>query len=757
MPKFIGQSLLRREDQPLVTGKGQYAGDINLPGMLHVAVVRSIHPHARINATQLDQARQSPGVVGAFALADLPEIKSALNDPVPPGLEGHPRPVLAGDKVRYVGEPIAVVVADTQANARDAADAVDIDYTPLDGVGDVETAQRPGAGVLYENLGINVVGHVQRGFGDIHSAFNASDIVAVRGTFRFGRVIGGYMEPRATAATVDSDSGRLTLWTSTQWVYGVRDRIATILGLDKARIRVLAPDVGGAFGAKGQVYPEEILLAALAMRLQRPVRWVATRTEDTQATGQSHGDVAEAEIAANRDGTLRGLRVRLQHDLGAYAGASMGQSDNILSHVVSAYRLPALDAESTLVHTNTVPTGFIRGGGREMGNFVIERMMDLLAHELDLDPAEVRRRNLIDAAQMPYDTGFKRMGTRPMVYDGGDYQQLLEKALDAVGYREARQRQSAGERIGVGVACCVESAGIQQPEPATIRIQPDGQVHAYLGSTPGGQGHRTTFAQVVAEHMNWPVERVQIFVGDSDSVANSSNTAGSRSALEVGNAAAAVAREARRLLVERAQNALEAHPADISVGPTGAAVRGAPENTVELGSLVADGFEAQETFQSSGAFTGACHAVVLQVDPETATVEVLRYAIAHDCGQAINPLLVNGQLQGGLVHGLGYALMEQAVYLEDGTFATANFADYTIPGRGIPVSMQPHLVEVHAPVLGNNPEGFKGVGETGTIAAPAAVASAVEDALRQLGREVFLGELPLTPTRVFVALNGAAP
>jgi carbon-monoxide dehydrogenase large subunit len=756
MPKFIGQSFLRREDRPLLTGRGQYAGDINLPGLLHVAVVRSIYPHARISSVRLEEARQSPGVVGAFALAELPEIKSALNDPVPQGFEGHPRPVLAGDKVRYVGEPIAVVVADTQARARDAADAVEIDYTPLNGVGDVESAQKPGAGVLHEDLGTNVVGHVQRGFGDIDSAFNADDAVFVRNTFRFGRVIGGYMEPRATAASVDPDSGRLTLWTSTQWVYGVRDRIASILGLDKEKVHVLAPDVGGAFGAKGQVYPEEILMAALALRLRRPVRWVATRTEDTQATGQSHGDIAVAELAANRDGTLRGLRVRLQHDLGAYAGASMGQSDNILSHVVSAYRLPALDADSTLVHTDTVPTGFIRGGGREMGNFVIERMMDLLARELGLDPAELRRRNLIDAARMPYDTGFKRMGTRPMVYDGGDYQQLLDSALDAVGYAEARRRQSAGERIGVGVACCVESAGIQQPEPATIRVQADGQVHAYFGSTPGGQGHRTAFAQVVAEHLEWPVERVQVFVGDTESVSNSANTAGSRSALEVGNAAAAVAREARRLLVERAQTALEAHAADISVGPTGAAVRGAPENVVELASLVADGFEAHETFQSSGAYTGACHAVVLQVDPETATVDVLRYAIAHDCGQAINPLLVNGQLQGGLVHGIGYALMEQAVYLEDGTFATANFADYALPGRGIPVAMEPALVEVHSPVLGNNPEGFKGVGETGTIAAPAAVASAVEDALRQLGADVFLGEIPLTPTRVFAALNGAA-
>jgi carbon-monoxide dehydrogenase large subunit len=756
MPRFIGQPLLRREDRPLLTGKGQYAGDINLPGLLHVAVVRSVYPHARVGGIHLEAARQSPGVVGAFSLTDLPEITAPLNDPVPQGMQSYPRPVLATGKVRYVGEPVAVVVADDPSRAQDAADLVEVDYEPLDGVGDVVSAQRDGAGVLHDGLGSNVAGRVSRGFGEIEGAFEASDSVILRGAFRFGRVIGGYMEPRATAATVDAESGRLTLWTSTQWVYGVRDRIASILGLEQEKIHVVALDVGGAFGAKGQVYPEEILLAALALRLKQPVRWVATRTEDTQATGQSHGDVARAEIAASRDGRLRGLRVRLQHDVGAYSGPGMGQSDNILSHLVSAYRWPAIDAESIIVYTNTVPTGFIRGGGREVGNFIVERMMDLLARELGLDPAELRRRNLIAVSEMPYDTGFKRMGTRAVVYDGGDYEQLLNRALETVGYQEARQRQAAGAPIGVGVACCVESAGIQQPEPASVRIQPDGQVHAYLGSTPGGQGHRTTFAQVVAEHLEWPVEQVQVSVGDSDSVANSANTAGSRSALEVGNAAAAVAREARRLLLERAQSALEAHPADIAVGPTGAAVHGAPENAVELAALVADGFEAHETFQSGGAYTGACHAVVLQVDPETATVEVLRYAIAHDCGQPINPLLVDGQLQGGLVHGVGYALMEEAVYLPDGTLATANFADYALPGRGIPLVLRPHLVEVHAPVLGNNPEGFKGVGETGSIAAPAAITAAVEDALRQLGVDTMLGELPLTPTRVFNALYGLA-
>lgn len=753
----IGKSLLRREDRPLLLGQGQYVADLQLPGLLHMAVVRSDYPHAELNGVHLGAARATPGVIGAFAATDLPEMENQLNDPVPAGMHGYPRPVLASGRVRYVGEPIAVVIAEDPRIAADAAQLVEVDVTPLEGAGDVLTATRAEAPVLHAELGSNIAGKYQTGFGDVAAAF-AGEATIVRQTLRVNRVIGGYMEPRASAAAMDHDAGRLTVWTSTQWVHGVRDRIAMLLDLRPEDVRVLAPDVGGGFGAKGLVYPEEILVAALARRLGRPVRWVATRTEDTQTTAHSHGDSATAELAANADGTLRGMRVRVLHDVGAYAAPGLGQSDNILSHVVSAYRLPALEAESTLVYTNAVPTGFIRGGGREVGNFIVERLMDSLARELGLDPAELRRRNLIGPELMPYTTGYLRTGTRPVVYDGGDYPRLLSSALEAVGYQAARQRQAAGERIGIGVACCVESAGIQQPEPATVRIQPNGDVHAYLGSTPGGQGHRTVFAQVIAEHLGWPVDRVQVFVGDTTNVSNSANTAGSRSALEVGNAAGAVAREARRLLVELAQTALEVAADDVSIGPSGAEVRGVPGRQLGLAELLETGgpLTAHAMFQSSGAYTGAVHAVILAVDLETATLRILDYAIAHDCGQPINPLLVNGQLQGGLVHGLGYALMEAAVYQPDGTFITPNFLDYTLPGRGLPAAVQPTLVEVRSPVLGSNPEGFKGVGETGTIAAPAAIVAAIEDALRTMGINATLGTLPVTPARLFDALTGAA-
>jgi carbon-monoxide dehydrogenase large subunit len=358
---------------------------------------------------------------------------------------------------------------------------------------------------------------------------------------------------------------------------------------------------------------------------------------------------------------------------------------------------------------------------------------------------------------MPYTTGYLRMGSRPVTYDGGDYPALLDAALQGIDYASARSAQAGGAHIGVGVACCVESTGIQQPEPAIIRIQSNGDIVALVGSTPGGQGHRTVFAQVIAERLGWPLEKISVVAGDTQSVPNSMNTAGSRSALEVGNAAATVASAARQRLLDRAVAALEAGAPDVVLTPAGAEVRGAPGRRVPLSELLDPGgvLEVQEVFQSNGAYTSAAHAVVLEVDPDLATIEVVRYAIAHDCGQPINPLLVDGQLQGGLVHGAGYALFEEAVYLDDGTLATANFADYTLPGRGVPMRLQPGLHEVRAPVLGNNPAGFKGVGETGTIAAPAAFAAAIEDALRTFGIEAEVTRLPITPNRVFALFHRA--
>jgi carbon-monoxide dehydrogenase large subunit len=747
---LIGRPLRRREDPALLTGRGRYAGDLCPSGLAHLAVVRSPVPHGVLRGIDAAAARALPGVLAVLTAADLPE----LDDPpleLRAGGPGHrSRPILARDRVRYVGEPVAVVLAEDPYLAADAADAVALDVEALPGAGDVLSAIAPGAPLLHDGVDGNVAGVTGRAFGDATLAFAGAEVV-VAARLRLRRVAGAYLEPRTVTAEWDAGAERLTVWSSTQSVYGVRDRVAALLGLDPDRVRVLAEDVGGAFGAKGMPYAEDVLVPLAARRLGRPVRWVGGRSDDTATTAHSHGGVLDLELAASETGELRGLRVRLLHDIGAHAGPGAEQGDNVLSHVVCAYRLPALDAEVRQVYTNAVPSGFIRGGGREVGNFAIERMLDLLARRLGVDPVEVRRRNLVPPEAMPHDTRYPR-GDGTVVYDGGDYPRLLETALRAIGHGEVRRRQAGGARLGLGVACCVESTGIGVPEQARVRLEPDGRATAFVGSTPQGQGHRTSLAQVVAERLGWPLERVEVVAGDTTAVPRSWNSAASRTAYEVGSAAALAATAARRRLLDLAAEGLEADPADVEVGPDGAFVRGAPARTLALGELFgADGVDVTETFHSRRTHASGCHAALVEVDPETGEVRVLRYVIAHDSGRSINPLLVDGQLHGGYAHGLGYALLEEAAYDADGTFRSASFLDYAIPGAP-EVAVAPELHEVHSEAHGN-PEGFKGVGESGTIPVPAAIASAVDDALRLHGADAFAAELPLTPERVLALSN----
>jgi len=742
--ELIGRPLRRREDPALLTGRGRYAGDVALPGLAHLAVVRSPEPHGALLGVDGSAARAMPGVLAVLAAADLPELERTPSGARASGGGHRPRPVLARDRVRYVGEPVAVVVAEDAYAAADAAAAVELDIEPLPGVGGVLAATADGAPLVHDGVAGNLAGVVRRAFGDAGAAFADAGVV-VSARLRLARVAGAYLEPRAVIAAWDGD-GALTLWSSTQSVYGVRDWVAALAGLAPDRVRVLAEDVGGGFGAKGMPYAEEGLVPLLARRLGRPVRWVAGRSEDTAATAQSHGGVLDLELAATAAGELRGLRVRLLHDIGAYSGPGAEQGDNVLGHLVCAYRLPALEAEVRQVYTNAVPSGYIRGGGREVGNFAIERLLDLLARRLGVDPAELRRRNLVPPEAMPHDTGYPR-GDATVVYDGGDYPLLLDTALRAVGHEEVRRRQAAGAAVGLGVACCVESTGIGVPEPARVVVAPDGEVTAYVGSTPQGQGHRTSLAQVVAERLDWPLERVRVVAGDTTAVPRSWNSAGSRTAYEVGSAAALAAAAAGRRLRELAGERLEADPADVVVGPAGANVRGAPARSVPLDELTpAGGLEVAETFHSRRTFASGCHAALVAVDRETGAVDVLRYVIAHDSGRSINPLLVHGQLHGGYAHGIGYALLEEAVYDAGGGFRSASFLDYAIASAP-ELAAVPELHEVRAEVFGN-PEGFKGVGESGTIPVPAAIASAVDDALRRQGVDAFADELPLTPERV---------
>ena len=682
-----------------------------------------------------------PGIVAALAAADLSEIHGLMVDATIPDTFLVGRPVLAKDRVRYVGEPVAVVVAGDPYLAADAAAAVEIDVEPLEAAGDVMTAMQAGAPSMHPPHEGCVAGRLTRGFGDVDAAFAAAAFVE-RNRFRMARVSGGYLEPRACCAIWDEALDAWEMWSSTQWAYGVRDRVAEMLSVDKKLIRVRAENVGGGFGPKGASYPEEVLVAALAKRLKRPVQWVAGRSEDTASSMQAHGDVIDLQAAVDPVGRLLGLKAHLFHDLGAYAGPGTPLTTTITNHMLSAYRVPSFQADVDLVYTNAAPTGFIRGGGREVGNFVIERTMDQLASHLDIDPVELRRRNVVRADEMPYTTGLPGV-----TYDGGDYAALIDGVTAAAQYDELR----ADPAVGVGVVMSVERTGIGAAEEARVTIYPDGSVRAGLGSSPGGQGHDTTFAQVVATRLGWPLDRVQVASGDTDLVSWSGNTAASRSAFDVGNAVALAATAARRRLLELSAELLEADPADLVLTPEGVHVKGSADGRMALEQILSEGpLEISETFKSPPAYASACHAAVVRLDPDTGGIQIVRYVIGHDSGRSINPLLVEGQLLGGFAHGLGYALFEEAVYTPDGSFVSSSFLDYLIPGAP-EVEVVPQLVKVESEVF-DNPEGFKGVGESATIPVPAAIVSAVEDALRKRGIKATLTEIPLTPERLFKLL-----
>lgn len=740
----------RLEDERLITGRGRFAGDIKLDGILHLALSRSPMPHARIKAIDTSTARAMPGVVAVWTASDLPEVTPGLSDFGPAGIIQHGRPILTADEVNYVGDAYAVVVAETEYQAHDAAEAIAGELDPLPGVGDVMTASAEGAPKVHAAMESNIAQSSPTTYGDIKAAF-AADSVTAKIRLTTARVLGAAMEPRTVTATFDH--GALKVWTSTQNIFGVKSAIASILGMDESKVRVLAEDVGGGFGAKGSPFPEEVLTALAAFRLRRPVRWVATRSEDGATTAQGHGTVLELELASAPDGKLRGLRGRVIHDIGAYSASGAGQPGIIIPHMISAYGLPAMDIEADLVYTNTAPTGFIRGGGRPLGNYGMERVMDRLARKLGIEPATLRKRNLIKPEQIPYTTGIPA-GRSGYVYDSGNYPRLLELALDKLAYDEARDRGRDGKLVGYGVACCVESTSFGRGEPAKLRIGKDGVARVFVGSTPQGQGHQTMAAQVTADRLGWQLDQIEVTAGDTEHVPFALLTAGSRSAVMVGNAAAKAATAMRKQLLQRAGEVLEADIQDLVLEDGIIEVRGAPAKRIPATDVVPDeGLEVLESFDPVRplTFSSGCHAAVVSVDPETGHVDVVRYVIVHDTGKAINTRLVEGQMHGGYAHGLGYALYEAAVYEPDGTFRSASLLDYTIVSAG-EVNVVPDLIHMDTPT-DTNAEGFKGAGESGTIPVPAAIANAVEDALRKRNPEAVVDRLPITPDRIVEMLE----
>ena len=761
----VGRPHRRVEDRPLVRGQGRYLDDLRLPGVLAVALVRSPYPAARIVAVDPSEAARQAGVLDV-ATADDPDLRSvpdlAVNEIVP-GLRPAAHGPLARGWVRAVGEPVAAVVAESPAVAAGAAALVAVEYEPLEAVTSIETALAPGAPLVQRTGGFqdNVAFRHAREGGDVDAAFVQADAV-VRLRFAHSRVAAVPVEPRGAAASWDDVRSELSLWTSTQTPHWVRSAVAAAVDLPESRVRVVAPDVGGAFGSKAAPYREEILVAILARRLGRTVKWVATRGEEFLSSQQSREEVDEVEAAVRADGRVLGLRVKVLGNLGAYLQLNAALPPVRAGLFASGcYDIPAVQAEVAGVFTNTAPTGPYRGAGRPEAAFIAERVMDETARVCGLDPAEVRRRNFIRPEQFPYRTALGQ------TYDSGNYGRALEEALRLADYPDLQAERAAarsrGELFGIGLGCFVELAGVMGWESGAVRVERDGRLTVFTGSSPHGQGHETVWAQVVADALAVPFDAIAVVHGDTAVGPPGVGSFGGRSAMLGGGALVRAAERVRDKAVQIGAYLLESAPEDVEWQAGGVSVRGAPGRHVALSDIaraaysgrlpptIEPGLEATAFFQPPHeGFSFGAYVAAVRVERETGRVEVVRLVAVDDCGRVLNPLIVEGQVHGALAQGLGQALLERVAYADDGALLTGSLLDYAVPrASDLPAWVTGHTV-TPSPL---NPLGVKGVGEAGTIGVPPAVVNAVLDALSPLGVRHL--DMPLTPERVWAAMQPA--
>ena len=772
--KYVGAIVRRREDPRLLTGRGRYVDDIPAGGCLYAAIVRSPHAHARLGRVDLERVRRLPSVAAALAFPDFANALVPLPSAglPPPSLAArvhfHLRTAaqypLAATHVRYVGEPVAVILAEDRAAAEDALALVEMAYDPLPAVAGVEQGLAAGAPLVHPDWGDNVAVRFAVQVGDPDPAF-AQAPVRVRSTFRVPRSAGIPLEPRGVLAVPDRAGGGITVWASTQVPHILQRALTDALRLPAHKIRVIAPDVGGGFGTKCSVYPEDVLIPVVAARLRRPVKWIETRREHMQAAAHSREQVHEAEIAAAADGTVLAFRDRLVLDQGAYNPWGIVQPYNTVAHMLGPYRIRHAAFEARSVVTNKTPHAPYRGAGRPEAVFVMERMLDLLAARLAMDPADLRRRNIIRGEEMPYDVGFLYRDGHRCVYDSGDFAAMLERALHAAGYEAARREQRAlrsrGAYRGLGIAAYVEGTGIGPFESAAVRVDGSGKVVVATGACSQGQGHETSFAQIAADVLGVDLDDVTVIGGDTGEVAAGVGTFASRSLVVAGNAVAGAAQEVRQKVVRAAASLLEAAENDLEVAGGRVFVRGTPGRgrtfadvvrsslPTLAGPAVADPvFEAvrYETVPTV-TFASAVHVAIVDVDHETGTVAIVRYVVAHDCGRVVNPLIVEGQIHGGVAQGIGGGLSEIIAYDAAGQLLSGSLMEYAVPkARDLPRIETIHL-EYPSP---RNPLAVKGVGEGGAIAPPAALANAVDDALAPFG--VHVTEGPATPARIVALL-----
>jgi carbon-monoxide dehydrogenase large subunit len=768
---YVSQGVKRREDPPLLMGRAHFIGDLRLPGLLAVKFLRSEHAHARLVEIDTRTALQLPDVKAVVTAADFATTRAIRATMSGAGYQATDWPALARGKVRFAGEPVVAVVAADAYRAEDALDAIRVTYEPLPVVADAESALAPGAPRVHDELPDNALFRTRFENGDVARALAAADIRLAE-TFRHARCSSSPMEPRGVMATLDPVDGMLIVWASTQSPHLMRSGLAEALGIPESSIRVLCPSVGGGFGPKMHLYPEDIVVAELARRLKRPVRWLEDRRENLLSSAQARDHVNHVEVGARRDGTIVALKSTLICDSGAYSVYPVTASLEPLTAagiLPGPYKLGALAYEAYAVATNKCPAGAYRGVGMALGTFVRERVVDMVARRAGLDPIDVRRRNFIDASELPFQTA------SGLIVDSGDPKQSLERALASSDYTRRRSESRhapAGKYLGVGVASYTEFTGmgsgtfrrrgmrqVAGHDAATVRVEPTGEVRGFVSAASQGQGHATTFAQVLADELGVPLEAVTIVEGDTERCPYGSGSFASRSMVVSGGALVLAARRVREKISAIAAHMLEAAAPDLTIEAGKIAVRGAPGRAVTIAEVadlahrpsggtlppgVDPGLEATQYYDPPPAtFSNGTHVAVVEIDPETGQIELVRHVVVEDCGRIVNPMIVDGQTHGAVAQGIGNALYEDFVYDDGGQPLTTSFLDYVIPGT---MEVPPiDIIHMETPPA-TSVTGFKGMAEGGTIGSTAAIANAVADALAPLGVEV--RELPLTPDRV---------
>ena len=775
--RIFSSGIRRREDPRLISGRATYTDDITLPGTVYAAILRSPHAHARIRRVNTSRAARAEGVVAVYTGADL----EGVIGPIPcawmipnSDIKGVAHPAIARDVVRYVGDAVAVVVAESRHQAQDALELIEVDYEPLTPVIDPQQALQEGAPQLHGDAPNNQAFHWVATGGDVEEAFRNPEVV-VRERIVQQRLIPNAMEPRAALAQWVGVTGELTLWSTTQNPHIVRLLLSGVAGLPEHKIRVIAPEVGGGFGSKIAFYADEAITVFCAMKLGRPVKWTETRSENYQATTHGRDHIEEVELAATTDGKITGIRGRVYAGMGAYLSTAAPGIPTILHGLMYSgpYTIPAISCEVFGSFTNTTPVDAYRGAGRPEATFLLERLVDKLAAAVSVDPVEVRRRNLIPKFEDGYDVAIG------LNYDSGDYRGTLDIALREAGYYQVRQQQTQlrqeGRYLGIGVTTYVEMCGLGPSqvagavgfggglwESAIVRFHPSGKVNVMIGTSPHGQGEETTFAQVISDELGVPVDDIEVLHGDTDNTPMGWGTYGSRTTAVSGAAVALSARKIKDKARELAAHLLEASADDIEYSDGRFFVRGSPDRarSIQDIALMANvawnmpqgmepGLEAT-TFYDPPNFTypfGA-HVALVEVDVNRGTIDLKRYIAVDDCGLQINPMIVEGQVHGGVVQGVGQALWEGAVYDENGQLLTGSMLDYALPRADVLPDLEVHSTSTPSP---HHPLGVKGVGETGAIASTVTVYNAVIDALKPLGVQSI--EMPLTPERVWRAIH----